>query len=72
MNITGTTPAINSPNIRNPPHSAGLLGINNDEYFMTRSNYVNQDHHHHQDALEEMLAQGQLSTSTGNIPNSLV
>lgn len=62
--------AATSPGMRNPPHSAGLLGINNDEYFMTRSNYVNQNIQ--QDALDEMLSQSHLSTSTGNIPNSLV
>lgn len=29
------------PSIHDPPHSAGLIGIENQEYFMTRLNYVN-------------------------------
>lgn len=51
------------PNMRNPPHSAGLVAnVTNEEYFLTRHSYVNQK-------LDDQL---RLSASNGNIPNSLV
>lgn len=53
--------------MRNPPHSAGPVGVNNEEYFLTQANYVNQ-----KDACEGQLQAQSMSTSNGNIPHSLV
>lgn len=45
---------------RDPPHSAGLIGISNEEYFMTQINYVKPHGLH------------STKTSSGPIPHSLV
>lgn len=64
--------------LRQPPHSAGLIGVNNEEYFLTRVNYVNQQQQQQLESqnLEHQQQQQQqqlLSTSNGNIPpHSLV
>lgn len=45
---------------RDPPHSAGLIGISNQEYFMTRVNYASPGPH------------GSANASSSHIPHSLV
>lgn len=48
-----------SPSSRDPPHSAGLIGISNDEYFLSRQNYVTS-------------SRAPANASSGHIPHSLV
>lgn len=55
-----------SLSVRNPPHSAGIVSnITNEEYFLTRANYVNEN-------IAVSNRHDRLSTSNGNIPQSLV
>lgn len=59
--------------MRNLPKSADLISVNNDEYFITRANYVNQKAACQDGGnLEDNQQQLKLSSSNSNIPQSLV
>lgn len=59
--------------MRSLPKSADLISVNNDEYFITRANYVNQKVACQEGGnLEDAQQQLKLNSSNSNIPHSLV
>lgn len=58
---------------RDPPHSAGLIGISNDEYFLTQVNYANPNGPHcFASASSGPIPHYSASASSDRIPTSLV